>query len=557
MRRRSVVAGVFVLVLSLAVPGAGGSQRWEEATHGRTATPDYARVFAQDVVKRLDIRVAAADWARLVADMTEMAGAYGAAGGGVGPGGVDIAPDPAAVAACNGRVEGEACTFGAPTQGGRCTLLPMGVGLTCTPLPGGGNPGVGPPGGGNPPGGGAPPGGNPPGGGAPPGGNPGGGNVGRDDVEFLPRTPIYIPAALTFDGISFSNVGLRLKGNSSLLNSWRSGAEKLPFRLNADGLEDQIPEVRDQTFFGFPNLNLTNNSQDASFLRAKVVGDLFRDAGVPAARTAFVRVFFDRGGGSQYLGLYTLIEIPDEPMLEAQFGSGNGNLYKPNGTGARWTVFDPESFPKKTNQRDEDWTDVQDAIAVLNESRASPAAWRARLEARFAVSSFLRWLALNTVIGNTDTYGGFSPHNYWVYGSPRHRDRLFFVPWDHDLALNGGGLGAGGGTGIDTTGLDLFHDRVNASWPLIRLLLDDPVYRAEYRADVQEMLDTVFAPAALTARLQAEYARVAPYVVGPEGEAPERSFIQSPAAFTQAVTSLLSYVQTRAASVRQALGAAR
>ncbi len=186
------------------------------------------------------------------------------------------------------------------------------------------------PGGGNPPGGGAPPG----------GGNQPGGNVGRDDVEFLPRTPIYIPATLTFDGISFSNIGLRLKGNSSLLNSWRSGAEKLPFRLNADGLEDQIPEVRDQTFFGFPNLNLTNNSQDASFLRAKVVGDLFREAGVPAARTAFVRVFFDRGAGSQYLGLYTLVEIPDEPMLEIQFGSENGNLYKPNGTGARWTVFD-------------------------------------------------------------------------------------------------------------------------------------------------------------------------------------------------------------------------
>ena len=138
--------------------------------------------------------------------------------------------------------------------------------------------------------------------------------------------------------------------------------------------------------------------------------------------------------GAQYLGLYTLVEVPDEPMLESQFGSEDGNLYKPNGTGARWTQFIAESFPKKTNQSDEDWTDVQDAIAVLNEPRTSPAAWRARLEARFAVPSFLRWLALNTIIGNTDTYGGFSPHNYWVYGSPRHRDRLFFIPWDHDLA---------------------------------------------------------------------------------------------------------------------------
>ena len=539
MRRLSAIAGMFVLCLGLASAGAGDPQRRNKDTHGRDATPDYARVFAQDVVKRLDIVVAAADWDRLSADMTEMAGAYGTGGGGGGGrGGFNMMPDPAAVAACNGRVEGDSCTFATPPQSGLCTLLPMGAGLTCTPLPNRGNPGGGFPGGGAPPG----------------GGNQPGGNVGRDDVEFLPRTPIYIPATLTFDGISFSNIGLRLKGNSSLLNSWRSGAAKLPFRLNADGLEDEIPEVRDQTFFGFPNLNLTNNSQDASFLRAKVTGDLFREAGVAAARTAFVRVFFDRGAGSQYLGLYTLVEIPDQPMLEIQFGSENGNLYKPNGTGARWTVFDPESFPKKTNQRDEDWTDVQDAIAVLNESRANPAVWRARLEARFAVSSFLRWLALNTIIGNTDTYGGFAPHNYWVYGSPRHRDRLFFIPWDHDLALNAAGPGGAGAGGGANTGLNLFHDGVNtASWPLVRYLMDDPVYRAAYRGYIEELLNTVFEPSAVTARFQAEYARIAPYVVGPEGEQPERSFIQSPEEFTRAVTSLVTYVQTRGSTVRQAL----
>ena len=440
-------------------------------------------------------------------------------------------------------------------QSGRCTLLPMGVGLTLHAAPRWGKPWRrlsrrrqstwrrSSPGGGAPPG----------------GGNQPGGNVGRDDVEFLPRTPIYIPATLTFDGISFSNIGLRLKGNSSLLNSWRSGAEKLPFRLNADGLEDQIPEVRDQTFFGFPNLNLTNNSQDSSFLRAKVVGDLFREAGVPAARTAFVRVFFDRGAGSQYLGCTPSSKFRTSRCSRCSSGARTATCTSPMAPAPGWTVFIAESFPKKTNQRDEDWTDVQDAIAVFNESRANPQVWRTRLEARFAVSSFLRWLALNTIIGNTDTYGGFSPHNYWVYGSPRHRDRLFFIPWDHDLALNAGGPGGGGfgGGGGANTGLDLFHDRVNASWPLIRYLMDDPVYRAAYRGYVEEMLNTVFEPSALTARLQAEYARIAPYVVGPEGEVPERSFIQSPAEFTQAVTNLMTYVQTRAASVRQALGAAR
>ena len=564
------------ILLSFSLLAATTSTQQQDATHGRDAEPDYDRVFAEDVVKRLDISVTPADWDRLVADMTEMAGPKGAGGG--GQGGFNFAPDPAAAAACTGRLEGDACSIGA--QGGRCTLLPMGTGLTCTPLPGGG--GGAPNGGGNvPPGRGG-------GGGGAGGGNFPGGNMGRDDVEFLPRTPIYIPATLTFDGITFTNIGLRLKGNSSLLNSWRSGSDKLPFRLNADGLEDRIPESRDQTFFGFPNLNLTNNSQDASFLRAKVVGDLFRDAEVPAARTAFVRVFFDRGSGSQYLGLYTLVEIPDEPMLRALFGSEDGNLYKPNGTGARWRVFFAESFPKKTNQYDEDWTDVEDAMAVLNEDRSSAEVWRVRLEARFAVSSFLRWLALNTIVGNTDTYGGFSAHNYWIYGSPRHRDRLFFIPWDHDLALNANGPGGGGGGGFPgggapggggfpgggvpggggnpggglpggggTATLDVFHNNIDANWPLIRYLMDDPVYRAAYRSYLDQMLNTVFEPNALTARLQAEYSRIAPYVIGPEGEQTGRSFIESPEEFTQAVNSLLAYVPARAAAVRQAMGTSR
>src|SRR5688572_20377798 len=105
------MAGGGVLCLGLASAGAGDPQDRDDGTHGREATPDYARVFAQDVVKRLDIAVTAADWDRLVADMTEMAGPYGSRGGRAGRGGFNFMPDPAAIAACDGRVEGEVCTF--------------------------------------------------------------------------------------------------------------------------------------------------------------------------------------------------------------------------------------------------------------------------------------------------------------------------------------------------------------------------------------------------------------------------------------------------------------
>ena len=492
---------------ALLLLAAGGmAARSDDAdTHGRDAVPDYGRVFNQDQVGRLDVRVAASDWQTVLADMQNMAGPSGF--------GLNVPFSDEQIAACAGRLEANACTAGNPPVAGRCAqTFPPGR-LACLPL--------------------------------------GGAGAGRDEVELLPRTPVYVPADISFDGETFRRVGYRLKGNSTLLLTWRRGSDKLPFRLNFDGLEARFPETADQTFFGFPNLSFTNNGLDTSYLRAKVVTDLFRDAGVPSAATAFVRVFLDRGAGPTYQGLYTMIEVPDRPMLDRLFGSDDGNLYKPHGTGGRWTVFDREAFSKRTNQEAEDWTDIEDAIAALNAPRTDRASWRSRLEARFDVPVFLRWLALNTIIGNIDVYGGVSAHNYYLYASPRHRDRLFWIPWDHDLAMPTFGFGVGGA-------IDLYHASIANNWPLIRFMMDDPVYRAAYRANVETLLATVFEPGRLAATLRSEQARIARFVVGPEGEPFGRNLAGSPAQFDASVFGpggLIAYVTNRAAAVQQVLRA--
>jgi spore coat protein H len=470
--------------------------------HGRDATPDYRRVFDQDQVGRLDVRIAASDWRAVLADMQNMAGASGF--------GLNIPFSDEQLAACSGRLEANACVAEDPAVAGRCAqTFPPGR-LACVPL--------------------------------------GGAGAGRDEVELLPRTPVYVPADVSFDGESFRRVAYRLKGNSTLLLTWRRGSE-LPFRLNFDRLEARFPETRDQTFFGFPNLSFTNNGLDGSYVRAKVVTDLSRDAGVPSAATAFMRVCLDRGVGPTYQGLFTMFEVPDRPMLTRVFDSDDGNLYKPHGTGGRWTVFGRGAFDKRTNQEHEDWSDIEDAIAALHAPRSDLARWRSRLEARFDVPVFLRWLALNTIIGNIDVYGGVSANNYYLYSSSRHRDRLFWIPWDYDLAMPTFGFGAGGP-------IDLFHNNIGANWPLIRFLLDDPVYRAAYRTHLENLLDTVFEPARVTATLRSEQARIGRFVVGPEGEPFGRNLAGSPAQFDASLfgpAGLLAYVNNRAAAVRQAL----
>lgn len=544
-RLRTIVFIVVIAGLALLPTGRQPAASGDDV-RGRDVEPDYGRVFPQDRVNRLDITISAADWAALLADMTAISGARGTPGAGGGPGGGGGGAQPpggqqpgfgfsqAAIAACAGQTEAAACSIGAPPVAGRCVQIGQGQ-LACALLPAGG---------------GAPPGG---------GGAPGGGaNQGRDDAELLSRNPMYVPADLSFDGETFRKVGFRFKGNSSLVNTWRNGTDKMPFRLNIDGLESRFPDAKDQTFFGFTNLSFGNGALDTSYLRNKVVTDLFRDAGLAAARVAFVRVYLDRGAGPLYLGLYSMAEVPDPPFLNRVFGADDGNLYKPNGTGGRWTVFNANNFPKRTNEDDADWTDIADAIASVNASRSERETWRRRIEARFDVNGFLRWLAGNTIIGNFDAYGGLTAHNYYLYGSTRHRDKLFWIPWDHDLAMSGFGGAGGGGGGVVAT-VDLFHANVAANWPLIRFFMDDPTYRAAYRTHVVDLLATVLEPGRVAATVRSEQARIAPFVVGAEPEQPGRTFAGGPLVFDAAVNGpagIVAGYTSRVAAVRRALAVA-
>jgi hypothetical protein len=219
---------------------------------------------------------------------------------------------------------------------------------------------------------------------------------------------------------------------------------KLPFRLDFSHYETDFPAIKDQRFYGFEKMTFSSNMSDDSQLREVLATEILRDRGVAAARAAFYRVMVDRGTGPEYWGLYSMIEDPaDGAMLDAQFGSHNGNLYKPEGPGADWTYFDKEGFSKKNNKKEADFKDVESAIAALNAPAGNRKAWRSALEARFDVDMFLRWLAVNTAINSWDAYGAM-PHNYYLYADPKKDDRLVWIPWDHNMSFGAGPGGMGG-----------------------------------------------------------------------------------------------------------------
>lgn len=359
----------------------------------------------------------------------------------------------------------------------------------------------------------------------------------RRPMGFPDENPEWRPCMMKFEGKTWYHVGFRFKGNSSLRSSWQAGSNKLPFRLNLDKFEDDYPAIKNQRFYGFDEMAMSSNYSDSSFIREKVVADIFRDAGVPAPHTAFYRVFIDIGDGQglKYHGLYTMCEIPDKPFLESQFSDNGGNLYKPSGTGATFATYDEASYDKETNEKEADFSDVRALYDALNASRGNAAVWRQNLEQVFNVDGFLRWLAVNTVIVSWDTYGQM-PQNYFLYNDPADT-QLHWIPWDHNMAMSSGGRRA--------LSLYLTRNEVSSQWPLIRYLIDDPVYWEKYVGHVRYAIENVFYPARIKPIFNAAHELVRPYVVGAQGEVPGYTMLRSASSFEQAIGYLNDHVDTR------------
>jgi len=352
--------------------------------------------------------------------------------------------------------------------------------------------------------------------------------------------PIFAPAEVFYNDIQWYKVGVRFKGNSSLQNSWLSGILKLSLKLDFDEFEDDYPQINNQRFFGFKKLSLKNNYEDKSFLREKVTADIFKDAGLAVSHTAFYEVYIDRGDGPEYFGLYTMVEEVDDTLIDTQFSSDDGNLYKPEYTGASFESgsFSESDFTKKTNEDDGDWSDIQNLFSALHhETRlAAPEEWRAGLDSIFDTDVFLKYLAVNTVVQNWDTYGRMT-HNYYLYNNPDN-GKLTWIPWDNNEALQEGKMG--GSPALN------FSDVSSNSWPLIGYLYANDVYRAKYDAFVSETRTGVFEPLAIQAKY-VEYANlVEPYATT---EQSGLTFLQSAGEFSYAISTLSSHANNRASAV--------
>ncbi len=354
----------------------------DPAPETSSAEPDYEIVFPQDSVNEITITISEENWAFMLEDMTDLYGEQG-----------------------SGQRAGPAGRPGQAPEDKQRPAAPAGDGnLPPAQMPD----------------------------------RPGAGMMGGADDQ----NPAWVEAEISFNGDSWEHVGIRFKGNSSLKSTWGSGSLKLPFKLDFDQYEDEYPETENQRIYGFKQLSFASNYRDDSLLREKIAADLFREAGVPAAETAYYAVYIDHGEGPEYFGLYTAVEVVDDTLIETQFSDDNGNVYKPEGAGATFAAGSFSEAPVLTKRPIRTKTITAISWLYMMPCTIKPAcqiqkAGGQGLEAVFDVDTFLNWLAVNTVIQNWDTYGVMQ-HNYYLYNNPE-TGQLVWIPWDNNESFKTNG----------------------------------------------------------------------------------------------------------------------
>lgn len=282
---------------------------------------------------------------------------------------------------------------------------------------------------------------------------------------------------------SFTDVGVRLKGNSS----YNHPNDKKSFKI------DFNEYVSGQKYDGLKKLNFGNCFKDPSMMRDKVFFDVSRAADVPAPRSNFANVYMN----GTLKGFYTVIEQIDDQFLDWKILDDDGNLFKagdnfgggPAGGGnpadLKYYGTAQSSYEAryelKTNEDVNDWTDLIDFIDFINNSSAAD--FEAGIANKIELQEYLRSAALDNLFSNLDSYTG-SARNYYLYHNST-TDKWQWIKWDGNESF---GSYANGVQNI--TSLPLNY--VEADRPLLSTIFNNANLYDQYLYEVCDLTNTYF-----------------------------------------------------------------
>lgn len=232
-------------------------------------------------------------------------------------------------------------------------------------------------------------------------------------LRVAPRS--YVMGTVREGDRVLTNVAIRLKG----MGSFRSLDEKPSFAVKFDEF------ATNQHYRGLSKLMFNNSAQDSTYLAEMLATQLFRDAGVPAARSTHARVFLN----GRDLGLYVVFEAMNKKFLKQHFADAGGNLYEAY-------LGDVDSRMEQDSGAPGNQSDVR---ALFNAARIADAdeRWRA-LNRVLDVDRFVSFVAMEILTSHWDGYA-IHTNNYRIYHDPKS-DRFVFITHGIDWAFRRPGV---------------------------------------------------------------------------------------------------------------------
>ena len=179
----------------------------------------------------------------------------------------------------------------------------------------------------------------------------------------------YTAANITVNGTTYNNVAIRPKGNSSLSQLVTDDStESYSFKIKLDKYVDG------QTLDGLSKLVLNNNMSDTTSMKEYLSYKLLDSLGIPTPACSYAHITVN---GEEW-GLYLAVEPIEEEFIERNYGSIDGNLYKPESDNVAMgdkdnnenKIMDNNNFSPSENTTSENnnKTTIDNSIDMQNQS---------------------------------------------------------------------------------------------------------------------------------------------------------------------------------------------
>jgi spore coat protein CotH len=335
----------------------------------------------------------------------------------------------------------------------------------------------------------------------------------------------YAPATLEFQGETYTDVGVRFRGRTTLYALFYDGDQPRPdamqrcldrelgrkpsLKISMDEFGNDVDIADQQTF----NL-VSREGNDSVYLREVLALRMANQFDVVAPRAGHARVCFN----GEYEGLFSLVEEADTSrFLRQRFGDIDGGDYWKVETDGEQTWS--ESWDESGNWRgdyipkggtdDSDPGSLKDLLLAgsLIEGGASAGEIEATLDGLVDAEQWLREIAVDMVIPDYD--GMFGNHkNHLLYDHPEQG--FVVVPYDKDLAFVDLEEYAGGECPGDIMGGHPCWASVREGPAVAQWLLDQN--QDEYRDLVQDFVDEVMDPDEVASWLRARAEAMRPWL---------------------------------------------